>query len=136
MKEEPVFASLDEYKARYGEPEDPARASVLLADASALLLSSYEGYYGEPYAAGSHAVFDRASAAVCCSVVHRAVSVPAALDGVTQFSQSAGGMSASVSYANATGDLYLGKSDLARLGLSGQSVGCVMPLMGGGVPCS
>lgn len=122
-----AFATIEDYTARYGEPADSERATALLDDASALLLSAYEGFWGEGYAEGAHAAFDRAAAAVCCMVVNRVLSAPAAMLGATQYSQGAGGYTASVSYGSALGEMYLGKADLKRLGLDVQRMRVLTP---------
>ena len=80
------------------------------------------------YERGKVAAFDRSAAAVCCLVVNRVLSAPAALAGAMQYSQGAGGYTASVSYGSALGEMYLGKSDLKRRGLAGQAVGALTPL--------
>lgn len=125
------LATVADYEVRYGAAEDPARVEALLKDASAMLLSAYESFWGEPYLTGAHPSFDRSASAVCCAIAHRALSVPAGLAGVTQYSQTAGSYNASVTYANPTGDLYIGKSDLKRLGLSGMRIGSIAPKIGG-----
>ena len=117
-----AFATIEDYTARYGEPADSGRATALLDDASALLLSAYEGFWGEDYAEGAHAAFDRSACAVCCMVVNRVLAAPAAMLGATQYSQGAGGYTASVSY-----EMYLGKSDLKRLGLDVQRMRVLTP---------
>lgn len=123
----PPFATTEDYSARYGEPADPARVAVLLADAADMLLSAYERRWGAAWVAGAHPAFDRAAAAVCCHMVNQAVSAPAALAGATQYSQGAGGYTASVTYGSALGDLWLGKSDLRRLGLDGAAIRAIYP---------
>lgn len=128
-----ALASVEDYTARYGEPSDAGRVTALLKDASALLLSAYEGFWGEGYAEGAHAAFDRAAAAVCCMVVNRVLSAPAAMLGATQYSQGAGGYTASVSYGSALGEMYLGKADLKRLGLDVQRMRVLTPIERGEV---
>lgn len=113
-----VFATIDDYKARYGTPADAERCAVLLEDASSLLLAAYSEVFGD-YVAGTCATFDAAAKAVCCLVVNRVLTAPTAMAGATQFSQGAGGYTASVTYGSALGEMYLGKSDLKRLGLTG-----------------
>lgn len=41
-----ALVSVDDYKARYGEPADSARTEVLLQDASDLLLAAFEDRIG------------------------------------------------------------------------------------------
>lgn len=122
-----AFATVEEYAARYGEPGDGERAALLLEDASNLMLSAYEDALGE-YAEGSCAAFDRNAAAVCCLVVNRVLTAPAALAGATQYSQGAGVYTASVTYGSALGEMYLGRTELKRLGLLTQSLGSLSPL--------
>ena len=121
------LATIEDYRARYGDPADEVRAATLLSDASDLLMSAYESNVGD-YERGKVAAFDRSAAAVCCLVVNRVLSAPAALAGAMQYSQGAGGYTASVSYGSALGEMYLGKSDLKRLGLAGQTLGALTPL--------
>nr|DAI93296.1 MAG TPA: hypothetical protein [Caudoviricetes sp.] len=126
-----ALASVDDYKARYGEPADSARTDVLLQDASDLMLAAYEDRLGA-YSVGVCPAFDRAAPAVCCLLVNRVLSAPSAMAGATQYSQGAGGYTASVTYGSALGEMYLGRSDLKRLGLTGQTLGALSPLARGG----
>lgn len=129
MADAPTLATPDDYAARFGAPADEARLTVLLADASAILLSAYERRYGEPYAEGAHQAFDRAAAAVACLMVNRVLTAPESLLGATQYSQGAGGYTASVTYGSAMGEMYLSKSDLKRLGLSGSLIRELRPVV-------
>lgn len=124
-----VFATQEDYEVRYGDVADTARLDALLEDASTMMLASYEGYYGTPYEAGVHDVFDRSACSVCCAVAHRSLSVPAGFEGANQYSQTAGSYNASITFSNPTGDIYLSKTELKRLGLYGQRIGAVMPIM-------
>ena len=124
-----ISVTLDEYAARYGMPPDPGRVSALLSDACDMLLTAYEGRFGY-YVEGAHPAFDRGYKAVACSVVSRAVNVPDCFAGATQYSQTAGAYNASVTFANPTSDLWLGKSDLKRLGLAGTRIGSIAPMIG------
>lgn len=124
-----LSVTLDEYAARYGTPPDPERVSALLSDACDMLLTAYEGRFGY-YVEGAHPAFDRGYKAVACAVVSRAVSVPDCFAGATQYSQTAGSYNASVTFANPTADLWLGKSDLRRLGLAGTRIGTIAPMIG------
>ncbi len=128
-----TFATVGDYTERYGEPADAARAEVLLNDASALMLSEYEGFYGTAYEKGAHATFDRSASAVCCLLVNRVLNAPAAMVGATQYSQAAGGYNASVTYGTALGEMYLGKTERKRLGLVGQSLRALHPIERGEV---
>lgn len=121
-----TFATIDDYIARYGEPADTERTTLLLQDASNMLLAAYEDVYGE-YEQDKHATFDRNAPAVACLLVNRILTAPADLLGATQYSQGVGGYSASVSYGSALGEMYLGKTDLKRLGLLRQAIGALKP---------
>lgn len=129
---ETVFATVEDYKKRYGEPGDEERCKVLLSDATDQMLSAFEEVYGT-YQEGVCAAFDRNAAAVCCLLVNRVLSAPAAMAGATQYSQGAGGYTASVTYGSALGEMYLGKTDLKRLGLNAQIRRALHPLERGEV---
>lgn len=115
------FATVADYVARYGPVEDggDGRIAALLEDASAYLHGAYRRHMGARYLAGDNLTFDENVKAVCVAMVARAVNAPGAMAGITQQSQTAGPYSSSVTFANPTGDLYLGRSDLKRLGLAG-----------------
>lgn len=121
------FASVEDYASRYGASSDAGRASVLLGDASDMLLAAYEGRFGSNYAEGRCPAFDRGAAAVCCAMVQRAIHVPDGYAGATQMSQGGGGYTASVSFGGALGDLYISKSELKRLGLDGALMRSIRP---------
>ena len=114
-----VFAMVEDYKKRYGEPGDEERCKSLLSDATDQMLSAFEEVYGT-YQEGVCAAFDRNATAVCCLLVNRVLSAPTAMAGATRYSQGAGGYTASVTYGSALGEMYLGKTDLKRLGLNAQ----------------
>lgn len=124
-----LCVTLEEYASRYGTPPDPDRVTALLSDACDMLLTAYEGRWGG-YTAGARPAFDRGYKAVACAAVNRAVSVPDCFAGATQYSQTAGSYSGSVTFANPTADLWLGKSDLRRLGLAGMRIGSIFPMAG------
>lgn len=68
--------------------------------------------------------------AVACSIVSRAANVPLGLAGASQYSQTAGSYNASVTFANPTAELWLGKADLKRLGLAGCRIGSIDAMTG------
>ena len=78
---------------------------------------------GGAYVPGTRPAFDRSARSVACSVVSRAMSAPLGLAGATQYSQTAGSYNASVTFANPTAELWLGRSVLKRLGLAGSRIG-------------
>lgn len=113
------FATAEDYETRYGQVDDTARLSALLEDASALLAAEWRRKYGSDYKEGVNSSFDANAKAVCCAVVNQAIGVPDAFAGASQYTQTAGSYSASVTLANPSGDMYLGKAARRRLGLSG-----------------
>ena len=114
-----MFATAEDYAARYGVAAGEARLNALLSDASALLLSEYEAAYGVPYERGQSDAFDRAAPAVACMLVNRVLNTPANMAGATQLSQGAGSITASVTYGSALGEMYVGKTARRLLGLDG-----------------
>lgn len=122
-----AFATVEDYEARQGAlPDaDRARCSALLDDASAAMRSRFRAFHGRAWEQAASEPFDENARAVCVAVVARAMSVPEALSGVTQYSQTAGPYSASATYSNPSGDLYLTKGDLRALGLVGTRVGSI-----------
>lgn len=129
MSSAPAFASVEDYASRHGQPQDPARVAALLDDASACLLAAYRRDTGEEWAEGASPTFDRAACGVCCSMAARALSTPTGFEGASQYTQTAGPYTASVTYANPTADLYMTKNDLRRLGLTGGRVWSVRPMV-------
>lgn len=116
-----AFATVADYIARCGPVDDgdEGRVAALLEDASAYLRGAYRRHTGTRYLAGANQTFDENVKPVCVAMVARAINAPGAMAGITQQSQTAGVYSSSVTFANPTGDLYLGRSDLKRLGLAG-----------------
>lgn len=114
MSIEPL-ASVDDYISSYGEPADTDRLQALLLRATGYLLGKLDGYE-----AGDDPVLDLNLSTVCCSMVNRALSVPEDMGGVSQYSQTAGSYSASVSLL----DQYMRPlpSELDLLGLSDGAV--------------
>lgn len=125
------FATITDYENRYGEvaESDKTRTETILQDASDILLGTYEEYNDVSYESGLHPLFDNSACAVTCAVAHRSLSVPAGFEGANQFSQTAGSYNASITFSNPTGYLYLSKTELKRLGLSGQTIGAIMPII-------
>lgn len=121
-----VYVSIFDYESRYGPvpAEDSDRIAMLLEDACGILLNAYETRWGA-YEEGAHPMFDRQAKAVACAIVSRAVNVPIGFEGATQVSQTAGDYSTSMTFANPTAELWLGKSDMRRLGLCGTRIGSI-----------
>lgn len=115
------LATVDDYIARYGEPDDPARVAVLLGDASAFIASQPGFPEGEP-----SGLLSLSLTVVTCSVVHRALSA-GGWAGLSNISQGAGGYTASATVYNPSGDFYLTKQERRILGLGGGRVGQTDP---------
>lgn len=109
------FAEAEDYAAAYGEPDADAAARLpaLLKRATGYLLA----YVDRDYARGDDPVFDLNASTVCLAMVRRALSAPSGLEGVSQFQQTAGSYSATVSML----DQYMRPlpSELDMLGLGG-----------------
>lgn len=119
-----AFATADEYAAAYGAVADEKRLDALLLRATGYLLSKMD-----VYAAGEDEVLDLNLSTVCMAMANRALSAPAGMGGVSQYSQTAGSYTASVSLL----DQYMRPlpSELDLLGLnSGAVLSCRM--MAGG----
>lgn len=109
------FATADDYQAAYGAVADVKRLVALLTRATGYLLGKMDAY-----TAGEDEVLDLNLSTVCMSMVNRALSVPSGMSGVSQYSQTAGSYTASVSLL----DQYMRPlpSELDLLGLSAGSV--------------
>ena len=119
-----AFATVSDYEARQGalSEADRTRCEALLEDASAAMRSRFRAFHGLDYAEGVNASFDDNAKAVCVALVSRSLGVRPELAGVTQYSQTTGPYSASATYANPTGEVYIGKTDLKKLGLTGTRI--------------
>ena len=122
------FADLKDYVNRYGNA-DQEKVEVFLQDASAFLVSFYESRFGHPYEEGRHTRFDANATAVCCAMVSRVIA-SSGMQGATQMSQTGGSYSASVTFGNALGDMYITRSEKRRLGLLGIRIGSIPPEVG------
>lgn len=127
MAETKSFATKADYEARYGTGA-PERVEVLLQDASALLRSNFIAYHQTAYKEGLNPRFDENACAVVCAIVARAVNVPSGFEGASQYSQHAGPYASTLTFANPTADLYVTRSERARLGLSGVRIGSIQPM--------
>ena len=107
------YAYFDDYAARYdANHADEKRITVLLEDASAIIDSMLPG--GTAPAA--------LLTSTACAMVNRAMA-SAGMGGISQYSEGAAGMTASVTYANPHGDLYLTQVEKDALGIGGGCVG-------------
>ncbi len=116
------FANIDDYEAKYGSIEDEDSLQEWLDDATAHL-TALLGATFDPDDVGQA----RLLRSVCRDMVHRAFASIAPGYGVTSYSQGANGFNESVSYANATGDLYLTRAERLLLGIGTQQVGWYEP---------
>lgn len=119
-----AFATADEYTAAYGAVADGKRLDALLLRATGYLLSKMDGY-----TAGEDEVLDLNLSTVCMAMANRALSTPAGMEGVSQYSQTAGSYTASVSLL----DQYMRPlpSELDLLGLNGGTVLTCRMMAGG-----
>lgn len=113
-----VLAGAEDYEALYGpvSAEDSARLDATLKRASGYLLSYLDGYEE-----GEDPVLDLNASTVCLAMAHRALCAPRGMEGVSQFSQTAGVYSASVSML----DQYM-RPLPSELEMLGAGDGCVV----------
>ena len=108
---EPVLASYEDLEARMGTSPDTTRALAALSDASALihLVSNYRWIDedGDLVADVPGAVL-----AICCSAARRVLENPTQLSNETE---TIANYSQSQTYAVASNDVYLTKSELVRI---------------------
>lgn len=116
------FASISDYEAKYGSVGDRTTLQAWLDDATTYLTGMLGGSL-DPSDAGQAGLLRT----VCRDMVHRAYASVAPGYGVTSYSQGANGFSESMSYANATGDLYPTKTERLLLGIGVQEVGWYDP---------
>ena len=114
------FATVADYEARYGEVEDEARATALLQDATHIIARQ------PGFAMCEDDTWWGVLETVTCAMVHRSL-MAGSYAGLTSVSQGAGNQSASVSFYNPGGDLYLTRNESRALGLSGGRVGQTDP---------
>lgn len=95
------------------------RAEALLTDATVLVTAEFtqRGKILDDWLNASDEN-KAAACAVCCNVVNRALR-PVEVMGVTQYTQSVDIHSASYTYSNPDGNLYLTANDRRMLGLTG-----------------
>lgn len=127
----PAFATLDELRYRL-TPEDlrvvdaaPARAQVLLEDASDLIRHRCAGWENAP---------ESVRAAVVCRVVARALRQrPAGVAGdASQVTQTTGPFTMSTSWSTPSGDMFLTRQDRDDInGATASFFGCADTLFGG-----
>lgn len=121
------FASTDDYEARYGDVDDQDALKEVLMDATreiAAALDRASINYEDPEEEYAECLMQ-----ACRSMAYRAMDqgeteMPV---GTTQYSQGAGDFSASYSFRNPYGEVYISKSERRLLGLDRARVGFSVP---------
>lgn len=123
------FATVDDLEARWRplSEAEAERAVALLADASAILRAEMRGRIDAGDGAQASAL-----RAACCGMVRRAMSAGIDAAGVKSASEGAGGYTASVTYANPHGDMYITATERRMLGIGRGRFGCTDPFGGEG----
>ena len=116
------FATISDYEAKYGSVGDEDALQAWLDDATVYLTALLGGSLDPEDAVQASLLMT-----VCRDMTHRAYASVAPGYGVTSYSQGANGFNESMSYANATGDLYLTKAERLLLGIGTQQVGWYDP---------
>lgn len=119
------FATVEDYKRRYGEVDDEQRLSTLLSDAS-IFIASQRGFAIDQDDENRAALL----AAITCAVVHRSLA-SSSYAGFSSVSQGGDGYTASASIYNPGGDFYLTKQERQTLGIGGARIGSVAPVIDG-----
>ncbi len=111
-----AFAQVVDYENVYGPCADADRLAALLLRASGYV----QARMAAPWEPGADPVFDLNAATVCMAMAHRALSAPMGMEGVTQYTQTAGPYTASVSMADQY--MRLLPSEAEALGLTAGAV--------------
>lgn len=125
-----AFATVSDLEARWRalDAGEKLRAETLLGDGAAALRSTLANAGIEINE--SDELQTANLKAVNCSMVQRAMSAQGDMYGVTQANMTAGPFSQSASFANATGDMYITKSERKKLGLGRMRIGSIRPMIG------
>jgi len=119
------FATTDDLEARWRplSVEETARATILLSDASQLILDEdTRGVFTEAVDPPSLTLVR-----IVCAMVKRAMLNPGGdqTDGISQVQQTAGPFALATTYVNPAGDLYLTSAERRSLRFSTQRAGHV-----------
>lgn len=106
--EPPAFATPSDYFARHGEGADEARVGVLLGDASELIRTEAKVTWIDEETGELTDDVPYLLVGIACTVVNRKLTNP---DGVTSQMTAPAGYSESTSFANASPDMYLTRSE-------------------------
>lgn len=123
-----AFATVPDLEKRWRvlADDEKSRAESLIEDASVMIASAMR-LSGIQYDDADDDLLIASLNSVTCAVVRRAMATPVDIPALTQYSQSAIGISESMSYANPSGDLYLTKQEKKLLGISGGVIGSIRP---------
>lgn len=121
------FATVSDYETRYGDADDQDILQEILLDATREISAALDRA-GIAYDEPDERYRDRLMQA-CRSMAYRAMGqndedLPF---GVTQYSEGAGDFSASVSFRNPYGEVYISKSERQLLGLGVPKIGFTYP---------
>lgn len=116
-----LFATVEDYEARYGEVDDRDRVTVMLGDAS-LYIAAQPGFALDE----GDEVQASMLTAVTCAVVHRSLA-SSAYAGFSNVSQGGDGYTASAAVYNPGGDYFLTKQERRMLGIGGGRIGQTDP---------
>ncbi|MGN0707102.1 MAG: phage Gp19/Gp15/Gp42 family protein [Faecalibacterium sp.] len=125
-----AYATLDDLTVLWREmtPAEQARAAPLLEIVSASLdVEAKKVGRDLPALTEQDTALALVAKSVTVDVVARALMTSTTQEPLTQFTQSAGGYSASGSFLVPGGGLFIKKSELARLGLRSQRKGVIEP---------
>jgi hypothetical protein len=116
-----AYATVDDLEKRWRTltPSEQDKAAVLLDDATAMLDAECKKARAHPH--------EGLLKIVCVDMVKRAMSSPVDDIPATNVQQTAGPYSASLTFANPMGDMYLTKANRKLLGLLRQRIGTIYP---------
>lgn len=126
-----AFAKVSDLESRWRilSVEEKARAETLLLDATVKITLAMNDYRIAIDATNEAQTM--ALTAINCEMVKRAMLSPVDAPPLSQFSQTAGPYTESQTYVNPTGDLYMTSAEKKTLGIGGQRIGSISPLIGG-----
>lgn len=108
----PAFATITDLEARMGPLDDDIRTRARLADASALIHFESRNLWVDSETGELVADSPPICVTICCNVVERSLRNPL---GVVQDSVSLGDYSESNRYGDSSSDVYLKKSEVAKI---------------------
>lgn len=127
-----AYATVADLESRWRTltAEEQEKAATLLEDAADVIDS-------EVTIDADDEVMVKRAGRISCDMVRRAMSAQdSELYGVTQASATMGPFSQQATYANATGELYLSRSEKSQLGANSTFIDSLRPKVGGWHACS